>query len=1449
VTHAGLNFSTSAVSPPGSSITQACADIRGSLGAGFVNQGSFGNATRQSYASASAISAALQGIRLEEHPNGQWVLTIGKRPVASSDVDVDPDPWLKAQLNWPTPIPAIVDASSPLRDIWPECLKLPNYTVPANATTAGGPSTNGCSELGNYMGELFPVGPNTAIAADLLAHTAMRDRIEQTLFYMGALAGQIPAGVFSLPVPIANREASSLRSAPIPAPALYGPSYFQANGTDGADTLYTLTNDLGGGALAADKTLSPWGPDQQGAMQPARSFPETSPGALANIRSHTKGWLATTYNQLFTTGAYLYTQTDNAPMAFDANLVPGLDSSTRDSLAGWLTDRSTSYNNVNDTNFVGDVESATFLTTASQDSSADSPKQFKFCGDGGFAHGRSVCVHAPTSPVFFYTYDNWESGETCGPATFLAPAFDSNNLINTAIPRFRSRCVLPNQGILANNFCDPPGGGTIYQIVGDAWFTIDEATGSSDKQVPNWFAWDTKPTTCPGAGNNFTPVNNAGSAAIIDTGCETFTWGSQFFPAGESFGMWKDRLKPTMCPPEERVELFLNTDVGSGASARANAMGALVNALSVSCIAANQRVGASLANAPPAITGTNDIRQLESWVNQLGYDIDQIASALYLVDVPVDVVTLSQSGQSDVGAVTAGERGKLLLDLEQKLNLLENGFSTLGSTLQQISDAIKHARLELEAVQLQNNGQQLTIAASKIDNDRQRALALVSKSAAYAQIAAGAVTGVASVLGGVKPDFAGAARAAGEIVQAGFNIKAADIDIDAAQKMDDVLVGQATNANAMQENGEAQAVLSLATTTATLYQTVNDNITGLKNNDDAALQDIASLHQNSSQATLDLAKAAGADFMEQNGKQVPLHVNTVYRRQFDLTKQRYGLALEGAKRTAYLARLSIEQRLGVRLDELHQNIGPLEAPATWVDDLCSVQGVNYDKLREGSGQPSSSPGELDLIKGLANQFVGDYVDKLRQFVQFYNVQFPFANSNDVAVVSLREDLQSSLTQCNAASTNLLLYSDQLTAATPDLNAPGFTAHGGWRTTACAAAAGGDAGTSSSCVQVSAGSMLNNPGTGGSLLPVRPPNGEGGASLLSHVTYPPAPLTSPDGGAPSSPIAPTEAVFQTVTLKSATHYVLSWWDMARNPDGTPFTPGQNTTPAQYTAGVFDSNWSIVAGDSFTPQSQDGLTWSDRHTVDVIAPADGDYQVVFTAGPPGNMSSAVAIANVQLEVVADNAGGATNYVSNAGSLQHTTGKCPVDTPDQFRTRFKHVCDTLGCWFELGDTLAIDTQLLNQGSSSLVGKLAPGNFNYRNNTIAVNVVGTGVIDCSRAQDASCNGSAYVNYDLQHVAYNVPLDDYEGGIRCFDFGSGNIRGAKALAAERFITLPMSSSDKDMVSQSPFLKPEFSGRPLSGSYRLRILDEPQLVWENVNDVQIVMNYSYWSKVDRSPGN
>ena len=92
-------------------------------------------------------------------------------------------------------------------------------------------------------------------------------------------------------------------------------------------------------------------------------------------------------------------------------------------------------------------------------------------------------------------------------------------------------------------------------------------------------------------------------------------------------------------------------------------------------------------------------------------------------------------------------------------------------------------------------------------------------------------------------------------------------------------------------------------------------------------------------------------------------------------------ARPSAKRSAYLARLAVEERLGTRLDELTQSIGPLEAPSLWVDDLCTVQGIDYEKLRTADpatgtvvGGPQQDGGvsaggtpELDLIKAYASR--------------------------------------------------------------------------------------------------------------------------------------------------------------------------------------------------------------------------------------------------------------------------------------------------------------------------------------------------------------------------------------------------------------------------------------------------------------------------------------------------
>ena len=71
-------------------------------------------------------------------------------------------------------------------------------------------------------------------------------------------------------------------------------------------------------------------------------------------------------------------------------------------------------------------------------------------------------------------------------------------------------------------------------------------------------------------------------------------------------------------------------------------------------------------------------------------------------------------------------------------------------------------------------------------------------------------------------------------------------------------------------------------------------------------------------------------------------------------------------------------------------------------------------------------------------------------------------------------------------------------------------------------------------------------------------------------------------------------------------------------------------------------------------------------------------------------------------------------------------------------------------------------------------------------------------------------------------------------------IEHGKALAAERVITNPPSSSDNDLLGT--FMKGEFKGRPIEGLYTLRIYDAPNLRWERITDIQLVWKYHYWTR-------
>ena len=664
-----------------------------------------------------------------------------------------------------------------------------------------------------------------------------------------------------------------------------------------------------------------------------------------------------------------------------------------------------------------------------------------------------------------------------------------------------------------------------------------------------------------------------------------------------------------------------------------------------------------------------------------------------------------------------------------------------------------------------------------------------------------------------------------------------DINIAAAVGAQNLLKDQDKNNNEQKNNRIQQSLIAMDESMQRTYGEIDGNLTALGNSVTSSLENIGDLRQAEQGASIALAKASGADFVELHGTTIPLHVNTVYRRQFDVTQLRYTEALDSAKRAAYLARLAIEERLGVRMDELSESIGPLQAPSLWVDDLCTVQGVDYEALRKALPPDTAdrTQAEKDAERGFANQFVGDYVARLKEFVEFYNLQFPFSEGGDASLISLKADLHPPGERCTMPSANLLLHSDHLDQIAPGATPGPSPSRGGWGATGC---------DDNFCPEALSGQLLHLTSSADSAL-LDPPVDGGVTWLRARARLTdmiPGAAGDPTGSA-ASPLeppvvgAPSGYLFQTVELGVGKQYVLSWWDQARTATGSPLASGE-ASPLR--VAVFDVDWNLVAADSVMP----GAQWSQRRSLFVAPPADGSYHVGLSPALASEAGS-VAIANVQLEEAQRLEGGASEYVSNEASRMRPTSRCSGNAVN-FLDRFEYTCSADECWHVLKDPLVIDVEAINQGGSSLTGKIAQGNFNHRVGGIAVNLVGTGLRDCS-GLGADCYSTGYVEYDLEQASFNIPLEDYSERVRCFNFGQGSIRSGKALATERVLTLPLGTADKELITTSPFLKSDLRGRPLSGVYHLRIKDAPGLVWDNVEDIQLFLDYQYWSRVATTP--
>jgi hypothetical protein len=138
------------------------------------------------------------------------------------------------------------------------------------------------------------------------------------------------------------------------------------------------------------------------------------------------------------------------------------------------------------------------------------------------------------------------------------------------------------------------------------------------------------------------------------------------------------------------------------------------------------------------------------------------------------------------------------------------------------------------------------------------------------------------------------------------------------------------------------------------------------------------------------------------------------------------------------------------------------------------------------------------------------------------------------------------------------------------------------------------------------------------------------------------------------------------------------------------------------------------------------------------------------------------------------------------------------------------------------------------------ARGNFNYRIDSVGLNFVGTGIRNCSNAAlPSTCYASGFVPYTLIHDGPFF-VRNYQGQDFKAELFTGRIENARGLATERYITNPLSNADQELIKG--YTRLELQGRPLDGNFVLRVWDAPGFDFNAIKDVQVVMNYRYWTR-------
>lgn len=191
----------------------------------------------------------------------------------------------------------------------------------------------------------------------------------------------------------------------------------------------------------------------------------------------------------------------------------------------------------------------------------------------------------------------------------------------------------------------------------------------------------------------------------------------------------------------------------------------------------------------------------------------------------------------------------------------------------------------------------------------------------------------------------------------------------------------------------------------------------------------------------------------------------------------------------------------------------------------------------------------------------------------------------------------------------------------------------------------------------------------------------------------------------------------------------------------------------------------------------------------------------------------------------------------------------------------CDATGTWIThpgIGQDAAVDLATACDGRpptrarisfqidpwARLQGDIAEPPFEARHNVrwvhLAVNIVGTGVLDCERAAEPlDCYSQSFLRYALKHHGPSW-VTDFDGQWHIFDVTTGQIEGGKALAVEEWLD-PVSNGWAKPLVQA-VARSELSGRPVGGEYVLELELSPEVRPERIERVQLLQETKYWVK-------